>query len=272
MSMSNNGCKTEMRNPNTMHIDKCSTSEILRLIQAENQVAVNAMEAAIPAIARACDAIEASMRAGGRLIYIGAGTSGRLGVLDAVECPPTFGVPQGLVVGLIAGGYDCMFRAAENAEDRGEAGVSDLKNISLAREDAVVGISANGNANYVIEALKYAKSLGCATIGVTSNQGCQLEQVADISVITDTGAEAITGSTRMKAGTAQKLVCNMFTTTVMIKLGMVYENMMINLKPTNAKLRRRVISIVCEILSCSEEEAVRCLQENDWCIRRCVEA
>lgn len=269
--MSNNCYKTEMRNPNTMHIDQCSTDEILHLIQAENQVAVNAIEAAIPSIARACDAIEASIRAGGRLIYLGAGTSGRLGVLDAVECPPTFGVPPELVVGLIAGGYDCMFRAAENAEDSGDAGISDLKKLSLAKEDAVVGISANGNAKYVIEALKYAKTLGCITIGVTSNQGCQLERTADISVITDTGAEAITGSTRLKAGTAQKLVCNMFTTTVMIKLGMVYENMMINLKPTNDKLRRRVISIVCEILSCSEEEAINRLQENDWNIRRSVE-
>ena len=263
--------KTEMRNPNTMHIDRCDTEEILRLIQNENLCAAEAVGKAIPQIARACDAIEASIRSGGRLIYIGAGSSGRIGVLDAVECPPTYGVPRELVVGLIAGGYDCMFRAAEGAEDSAEAGVADLKNISLAKEDAVVGISAAGNAGYVAAALEYARSIGCITVGMTSNYGSRLDVESDISIVTDTGPEPITGSTRMKAGSAQKMVCNMLTTTVMTRLGMVYENLMINLKPTNIKLRRRVISIVCEILSCGEEEAVRRLDAHGWSIRDAVE-
>ena len=264
--------KTEMRNPNTMHIDRCGTEEILRLIQNENQVAVDAVGAAVGQIARACDAIEASIRAGGRLIYIGAGSSGRIGVLDAVECPPTYGVPRELVVGLIAGGYDCMFRAAEGAEDSAEAGVADLQKISLVREDAVVGISAAGNAGYVAAALGYARDVGCITIGITSNAGSRLDRESDIPIITDTGPEPITGSTRMEAGSAQKMVCNMLTTTVMTRLGMVYENLMINLKPTNLKLRRRVISIVCEILSCDETEAVRRLDACGWSIRAAVEA
>ena len=263
--------KTETRNPNTMHIDKCETTEILRLIQAENVVAVDAVANAIPQIARACDAIEASIRAGGRLIYMGAGSSGRIGVLDAVECPPTYGVPRELVVGLIAGGYDCMFRAAEGAEDSVEAGIADLRAIDLAKEDAVVGISAAGNAGYVAAALEYARSLGCVTIGITSNFGSRLDLESDIAIVTDTGPEPITGSTRMKAGSAQKMVCNMLTTTVMTRLGMVYENLMINLKPTNIKLRRRVISIVCEILSCTEEEAVRRLDTHNWSIRDVVD-
>ena len=263
--------KTEMRNPNTMHIDRCDTTEILRLIQAENKVAVDAVGAAIPQIARACDAIEASIRAGGRLIYLGAGSSGRIGVLDAVECPPTYGVPRELVVGLIAGGYDCMFRAAEGAEDSAEAGIADLKKISLAGEDAVVGISAAGNAGYVAAALEYARSIGCVTIGITSNFGSRLDLESDIAIVTDTGPEPITGSTRMKAGSAQKMVCNMLTTTVMTRLGMVYENLMINLKPTNIKLRRRVISIVCEILSCGEDEAIRRLDAHNWSIREVVD-
>ena len=260
-----------MRNPNTMHIDKCETAEIRRLIQAENVVAVDAVANAIPQIARACDAIEVSIRAGGRLIYMGAGSSGRIGVLDAVECPPTYGVPRELVVGLIAGGYDCMFRAAEGAEDSAEAGIADLRAIDLAKEDAVVGISAAGNAGYVAAALEYARSLGCVTIGITSNFGSRLDLESDIAIVTDTGPEPITGSTRMKAGSAQKMVCNMLTTTVMTRLGMVYENLMINLKPTNIKLRRRVISIVCEILSCTEEEAVRRLDTHNWSIRDVVD-
>lgn len=260
-----------MRNPNTIHIDKCETAEILRLIQNENQVAVDAVGSAIPQIALACDAIEAAIRTGGRLIYLGAGSSGRIGVLDAVECPPTYGVPRELVVGLIAGGYDCMFRAAEGAEDSAEAGVADLRAIDLTGDDAVVGISAAGNAGYVAAALEYARSLGCVTVGITSNYGSRLDLESDISIVTDTGSEPITGSTRMKAGSAQKMVCNMLTTTVMTRLGMVYENLMINLKPTNIKLRRRVISIVCEILSCGEDEAVRRLDVHNWSIREVVD-
>jgi len=261
-----------MRNPATMHIDSCDTSGILRLIQDENSNAVKAVEAALPAIKRACDALERGMKQGGRLIYIGAGTSGRLGVLDAVECPPTYGVPQDLVVGIIAGGMDRMFLAAENAEDSGENGIRDIKEKQLTKYDTVVGISASGDAPYVAEAMKYAHSAGCTTIGVTSNYGSRLDLESDISIVTDTGAEVITGSTRMKAGTAQKMVLNMLSTTVMIRMGMVYENMMINLRPTNEKLKQRVIRITREITGLDEEKAIKQLQANDWNIRRTVES
>lgn len=264
--------KTEQRNPNTMHIDQCSSQQILELIQIENMNAAKAVGEAIPQITRACDAIEEQMRKGGRLIYIGAGSSGRLGVLDAAECPPTYGVPQDRVMGIMAGGPECMFRASENAEDGAEAGVRDLQAQNITPLDTIVGISAAGNAAYVAEAILYAKSVGCVTVGITSNRGSRLDTLADISIVTDTGPEAVTGSTRMKAGTAQKMVTNMLSTCVMIRLGMVYENMMINLKPSNAKLRQRVISIVCEILHCSEFAAIAALEANDWNIRAAVES
>lgn len=228
--------KTEMRNPNTTNIDKASTADILKMIQAENVNAVNAVGNAIENITKACDAIAESMKKGGRLIYIGAGTSGRTGVIDAVECPPTFGVDSNTVIGIIAGGYDCMVRASEGEEDNGEAGVGDLKAHSVNGNDVVVGVSAAGNAEYVVKALLYAQSIGCTTVGVTSNFGSLIDKTADIPIVTDTGAEVITGSTRMKAGTAQKLVLNMLSTTAMIKMGYVYENLMINLNAKNKKL------------------------------------
>ena len=264
--------QTEQRNPNTMHIDKCSTAEILGLIQDENMNAAIAVGKALPSITAACDAIEVQMRKGGRLIYIGAGSSGRLGVLDAAECPPTYGVSPETVMGIMAGGKECMFRASENAEDGAAAGVRDLQEHNLNENDVVVGISAAGNAAYVAEALRYAKSIGCVTIGLTCNYGSLTDNLADISIVTETGPEVVTGSTRMKAGTAQKMVTNMLSTCVMIRLGMVYENMMINLKPSNEKLRRRVISIVCEILHCSEEEAIGLLDAHNWNIREAVES
>lgn len=264
--------QTEQRNPNTMHIDKCSTNEILEFIQIENIYAAQAVGKALPQITKACDAIEAQMRKGGRLIYIGAGSSGRLGVLDAAECPPTYGVSPETVMGIMAGGKECMFRASENAEDGAEAGIRDLKEHNITANDVIVGISAAGNAAYVAEALRFAKSIGSVTIGLTCNHGSLTDTIADISIVTETGPEVVTGSTRMKAGTAQKMVTNMLSTCVMIRLGMVYENMMINLKPSNAKLRQRVINIVCEILHCSEDEAIASLEENNWNIRQTVES
>ncbi len=263
---------TEMRNPKTTHIDKASTLEMLNMIQEENLVAVNAVGKAIESIARAVDSIAEGMNKGGRLIYIGAGTSGRLGVLDASECPPTFGVDSGVVVGIIAGGYKCLSQASEGAEDNGEAGIEALKELNINENDRVVGISASGNAAFIAEALKYARTLGVVTVGITSNYGSRLDTESDISIVTETGAEVIAGSTRMKAGTAQKLVLNMLSTCAMIKTGKVYENLMINLKPTNIKLRRRVISIVCELCDCSEDAAIDILDKNSWSIRNAVEA
>jgi len=264
--------KTEMRNPATMHIDRMSTAEMLACIQKENENAAAAVGKAIPAIEAACERIAEKLADGGRLIYIGAGSSGRLGVLDAVECPPTYGVPQSMVIGIIAGGEKCMFKAAEGEEDNAPSAVRDLQEQQLTGKDAVVGISAAGNAAYVVGALEYAKTLGCVTVGITSNDGSLLTQCAEISVVADTGPEAITGSTRMKAGTAQKMILNMISTVVMIKLGNVYENMMINLKPTNEKLRKRVIGIVMEITGLSEQNSVTLLEQNNWNIRDAVQA
>ncbi len=263
--------ETEKRNPRTMHIDRADTREILSLIQEENYHAVTAITAAIPSIEEACDQIVGRMKRGGRLIYIGAGTSGRLGVLDAAECPPTYGVSPELISGIIAGGYDRMVSAGESAEDSGEDGVRDLKQKKVGENDTVLGISVAGNAAYVADALLYAKTCGCLTVGLTSNRGSRLDRESDISIVTETGAEVITGSTRMKAGSAHKMVLNMISTCVMIRMGNVYENMMINLRPTNIKLKRRVISIVCDIFSCDEETAIGLLDQYDWSIRKLVD-
>ncbi|MBR6772810.1 MAG: N-acetylmuramic acid 6-phosphate etherase [Clostridia bacterium] len=263
--------KTEMRNPDTTNIDHMTTAGMLECIQKENENAVFSVIKALSEIEIACDIIAEKLSQGGRLIFIGAGTSGRLGVLDATECPPTFGVPRDMVIGIIAGGEKCMFQAAEGAEDSYESGIKDLKDKHLTKKDVVVGISASGNAQYIIGALNYANELGCETIGITSNDNTLITECAKVSIISDTGAEVITGSTRMKAGTAQKIILNMLSTVAMIKLGNVYENMMINLRPTNEKLKLRMIRIVTEIIGVSEEEAVKLLEQSDWDIRTSVQ-
>lgn len=261
--------KTEMRNPRTTHLDRMTTAEMLRVIQDENYNAVKAVEGCLDAVARAVDAATEALRGGGRLIYVGAGTSGRLGVLDASEACPTFGVPEGTIVGVMAGGVEALHRAGEPEEDSAKFGVRDLKAIDLAPADCVVGVSAAGGAEYVLAAVEYAKSLGCATIGLTCNDGSPLAQLVDIAVVTDTGAEVVTGSTRMKAGTAHKLVLNMLSTCSMVHLGNVYENMMVNLKPTNAKLRERMVGIVAEIHKVGRDEARALLEKAGWNIRAC---
>ena len=262
---------TEKRNPKTMKLDSMTTGDMLKVIQEENMNAVNAVGAALPSIEKAVDAISAAMHRGGRLIYIGAGTSGRTGVIDAAECPPTFGVDPNCVVGILAGGNDCMFRASENAEDKGENGVADLKAIDLNENDAVVGISAAGGAAYVVDAMAYARSLGCVTVGFTSNKDTLLEKTAEYAIVTETGAEVITGSTRMKAGTAQKLVLNMLSTCAMVKMGYVYENLMINLKATNTKLIGRMKRIVSDVLEISEEQAEPLLEQAEWNIKKAIQ-
>ena len=262
---------TEMRNPDTYGIDKMSTLEMLEVINSENAKVNVAVEAALPQIAQVCDAVTDAIKAGGRIFYIGSGTSGRLAVCDAAECPPTFGVPYDLFNGIIAGGEKCMFRAAENAEDNPDAGIEDLKKRNFCNKDILIGISASGSAAYVISAVNYAKSVGAKAFSITNNSETLLGKAADIDICADTGPEVITGSTRMKAGTAQKIILNMISTTSMVKCGCVYENMMINLRPTNKKLRRRMIGIVTEILGCSIEKAEALLEENEWSIRRAVE-
>ena len=259
--------RTEERNPKTMHIDKMSSLEIAKIMNEENRNTVDAVEAELANVAEGIDAIAK----GGRLFYIGAGTSGRLGVADAAECPPTFGVPQDKVIGIIAGGYDSLVKASELSEDSGESGVRDVQAYQICENDVLVGISAAGGAAYVVEALKYAKSVGCTTIGVTSNAGSLVDQVSDISICPDTGAEVVTGSTRLKAGTSQKLILNMLSTGAMIKSGYVYENLMINLKATNIKLKKRMIHIVCDVTKISDAEAETFLERADWNIRKAIE-
>lgn len=263
--------RTEMRNDATRHIDRMDTVSILGLINQENYHAVQAVEAAMDQIGRVCDVVADRFEKGGRLFYIGAGTSGRLGVVDAAECPPTFGVPGSQVVGIIAGGERCMTQAAEAEEDDGQAGVEDLKKHELNEKDVVIGISSSGGASYVVEALKYANQVGAFSVSLSSNADTPIERVAKIGIVTDTGAEVVTGSTRMKSGTAQKLVLNMISTCSMIKTGKVYENMMINLKPSNQKLKNRMIGIVREIKGCDFETAQALLNEHDWNIRKAVE-
>ena len=262
---------TEARNEYSRHIDKMGTLEMLSLIHKENQRVQSAVEAALPRIAEAVDAISAAFARGGRLFYIGAGTSGRLGVLDASECPPTFGVPYDKVIGIIAGGDTALRRAAENAEDSSEAAKNDLASYVLSDKDVLVGISAAGGAKYVIGGLAYAKECGATTVAVTSNVGTAIGKLADMEIVTETGAEVITGSTRLKAGTAQKIVLNMLSTAAMVKCGYVYENLMINLKPSNEKLRDRMARIVSDIKEIPYADAQALLEESDFKIRAAIE-
>lgn len=264
--------RTEMRNKNTYDIATKSTLDILKIINDENTNVITAIEKALPNIAEACDATKEAIENGGRVFYIGAGTSGRLGVCDAAECPPTFGVSQDLFNGIIAGGMDCMFKAAENAEDIGTLSVNDLKARNLNNKDIVIGISASGSAEYVVGGILYAKSIGAKTVSIANNENSYLGDKADINICADTGPEVITGSTRMKAGTAQKIILNMISTTAMIKCGYVYENLMINLKPTNKKLKARMIGIVTEILKCDSQEAEQKLEANNWNIKAAIES
>lgn len=264
--------KTEMRNEASRHIDRMDTLSMLALMNEENMNACRAVEAATADIAKVCDITAQRLANGGRLFYIGAGTSGRLGVMDAAECPPTFGVSRDQVVGIIAGGEKCMVQAAEAEEDHALCGENDLKKHALCAKDVVIGISASGGAAYVVGALEYANRVGAVSVSLSGNKGTPIEKTAQLSIVADTGAEVITGSTRMKSGTAQKLILNMISTSVMIKTGKVYENMMINLKPSNRKLRARMIRIVCEIKGCEEAQAEALLEKHGWNIRKAVEA
>jgi N-acetylmuramic acid 6-phosphate etherase len=239
---------TESRNPLTEHIDELPTLDMLRLINNEDAKVAAAVAAVLPEIATAIDAIAQRFQAGGRLFYIGAGTSGRLGVLDASECPPTFSVPPTLFQGLIAGGDSALRRSSESSEDSPEQGVADLASHAFKKEDALVGIAASGRTPYVIGALSHARQLGALTIALTCVPNSVMATAADISIAPLTGPEVVTGSTRLKAGTATKLVLNMLSTGVMIKIGAVYGNLMVNVQPTNAKLVDRAQRIIVAAL------------------------
>ncbi|MBZ6005009.1 N-acetylmuramic acid 6-phosphate etherase [Paraclostridium bifermentans] len=258
---------TESRNQNTLNIDKVSTLEMVKMINEEDKKVANAIEIELPQIAEAIDGIVERMQKGGRLIYIGAGTSGRLGILDASECPPTYGVSEELVQGLIAGGQEAIFRAKEGAEDSKELAVLDLKDKHLNENDTVVGIAASGRTPYVIGGLEYANKIGALTISVTCNADSQVAKEAKIAISPVVGAEVVTGSTRLKSGTAQKLVLNMLSTGSMIKMGKVYGNLMVDVKATNEKLVERSKKIVCEATGVSFKEAETILNETGFDVK-----
>lgn len=253
--------QTELRNPRTMHIDRLDTLEMLRCIHAEDLQAVEAVGAVLPQIAPVIDRIAAGMAQGGRLIYTGCGTSGRLGVLDASECPPTYGVEPGLVIGVIAGGDRALRSAIEGAEDSRPAGRAALEPLELQPQDVVVGLSAAGGAAFVLGCVEYARERGCATVAITCNPDTPLQAACDYAIVPLTGPEAVTGSTRMKAGTAQKLILNMLSTCAMIRTGRVKENLMINVRPTNVKLHARAIRILRQLHDCTEEQAEKALAQ-----------
>ncbi|EGR0489317.1 N-acetylmuramic acid 6-phosphate etherase [Vibrio cholerae] len=253
---------SEGRNPDTMDIDLLSSQEIVeRLNQQDKQVPL-AVEAVLPQIAQAVDKITAAFKQGGRLIYLGAGTSGRLGVLDASECPPTFGVSDQMVIGLIAGGKEAMFTAQEGAEDNAALGAHDLQQIDFSSKDVLVGIAASGRTPYVIGALEYANDLGATTIALSCNPDSPIAEIAQIAISPVVGPEALTGSTRLKSGTAQKLVLNMLTTASMIRLGKSYQNLMVDVRATNRKLIARAVRIVMQATDCQREEAEALLKES----------
>ncbi|MBU5456101.1 N-acetylmuramic acid 6-phosphate etherase [Caproiciproducens sp. MSJ-32] len=258
---------TESRNPNTFDIDKVSTLEMVRKINNEDKKVAEAVEKELPNIAEAIDGISERMSKGGRLIYIGAGTSGRLGILDASECPPTYGVSEELVQGIIAGGKEAIFRAKEGAEDSKELAVEDLKAIKLTENDTVVGLAASGRTPYVIGGLNYANEIGALTISVSCNKDSEISKYAKIEIAPVVGPEVVTGSTRLKAGTAQKLVLNMLSTGVMIKQGKVYGNLMVDVKASNEKLVERAKRIVCEATGAEREEAERVLEETNYDVK-----
>ncbi|MCS3422419.1 N-acetylmuramic acid 6-phosphate etherase [Rahnella sp. BIGb0603] len=261
---------SETRNPETMNLDEMSTLELVTCFNQQDRKVPEAIQKVLPEIAKAVDSAAASFKAGGRLIYLGAGTSGRLGVLDASECPPTFGVPHGMVVGLIAGGPGAMLKAVEGAEDSETLGVEDLKKLNLTDKDTVVGLAASGRTPYVIGALRYATDLGCATVAISCNPDSPIAREANIEISPVVGPEALTGSTRLKSGTAQKLVLNMISTGAMVKTGKVYQNLMVDVKATNVKLVDRACRIVVEATGASRADAEQALSQTDFDVKPAI--
>ena len=267
-----NKLTTESRNPASENIDELTPLEIVRLMNAEDAKIPEAVGREAESIAQAITVIADRLRNGGRLIYIGAGTSGRLGVLDASECPPTFNSPPEMVVGLIAGGYGALTRAVEGAEDHPEFAENDLQGIRLSAADVVVGIATSGRTPYVIGGLKYARSIGAYAIGLACNDGSALVQVADLMITPIVGPEVVSGSTRLKAGTATKLVLNMLTTGTMVQLGKTYGNLMVDLRATNQKLLQRTRRIVAMLTGMTEDQAEQHLATCDGELKTAVVA
>lgn len=254
---------SETRNARTMALDGVSTREMVGLLNQEDAQVAPAVAAVLDEVAKAVDAAAMALQAGGRIIYMGAGTSGRLGVLDASECPPTFGVPHGLVVGLIAGGPGALLKAVEGAEDSLQLGEEDLKALNLTAEDLVVGIAASGRTPYVIGGLRYAKATGCTTVAISCNPASPIASEAAIAISPVVGPEALTGSTRLKSGTAQKMVLNMISTGAMVKFGKVYQNLMVDMKASNIKLIDRACRMLMEATGVERAQAEQVLQQTD---------
>ena len=254
---------TEQRNPNSMHVDSLSALEIVQLMNLEDKQVPLAIEKCLPQIAQAVECIVAAFQQGGRLVYIGAGTSGRLGVLDASECPPTFGVSPEMVKGIIAGGERALRHPIEGAEDSKTHAVVDLQTIQFSSKDVLVGIAASGRTPYVIGALEYAKSLGSVTVSIASNPNSAMANIVDIAIDTVVGPEVLTGSSRLKSGTAQKLVLNMLTTASMILMGKCYQNLMVDVQASNEKLKARAIRIVMQATDCDKALAEETLKQAD---------
>ncbi len=250
---------SETRNPQTMDLDALPTPELVKRFNEQDTLVAEAVKATLPDVARAVDAAAAALKAGGRIIYMGAGTSGRLGVLDASECPPTFGVPHGLVVGLI-----------EGAEDSQQAGEDDLVALNLQEQDLVVGLAASGRTPYVIGGLRYARQSGCTTVAVSCNPDSPIAREANIAISPVVGPEALTGSTRLKSGTAQKMVLNMISTGAMVKFGKVYQNLMVDMKATNVKLVDRACRMVVEATGIGREEAETLLKQTDFEVKPAI--
>ena len=255
---------TEQSNVRSNNIETQSVKDILIYMNDENQMITNAIEKCIPSIEQVTNAVIESFEKGGRLIYIGAGTSGRLGVLDASECPPTFGVSPEMVVGLIAGGDTALRNAIEGAEDDEELAQKQLETIHLSAEDVVIGISASGRTPYVVSGLIYASQKGCFTGAISNSPQSKISQVATVGIEAITGPEVVTGSTRMKAGTAQKIILNMITTTAMIRIGKIFKGYMVDVQPANQKLRQRAATILEKVTGIEKEEAVLKLEATDY--------
>ncbi|QDZ10671.1 N-acetylmuramic acid 6-phosphate etherase [Devosia ginsengisoli] len=254
---------SEGRNPSTEGLDGASALELVRVMNKEDRRVAEAVEAVLPEIAQAVELISSAFLAGGRLIYTGAGTSGRLGVLDASECPPTFGVDEAMVVGIIAGGDHALRHAMEGAEDNEAAAVDDLKKHQLTAQDIVVGVAASGRTPYVLAGLRHARALGAVTIGVTCNPGSPITEVAQLAIVPVVGPEVLTGSTRLKSGTAQKTVLNMLTTASMVRIGKTFGNLMVDMRATNDKLKARALRIICQATDASLGEAEAALARAD---------
>lgn len=261
MSINIKNITTEGRNEQTRGIDKLNSLEIVRLINNEDKTVPLSVEGALEQVAKLVDAIVEKLRLGGRLIYMGAGTSGRIGLLDAVECPPTYGVSDEQVMCLLAGGRDAFSKAVEGAEDSKTLAIEDLDYVNVTDKDVIVGIAASGRTPYVISGIEYAKSKGCITGCIVNAKNSVMATLVDFPVEAVTGSEVISGSTRMKSGTAQKLICNMISTATMVRLGHVYKNLMIDLKATNEKLVARQLGIIAEVCECDTEKANELLQK-----------